>query len=142
MSLTSSTPCEISLIDALQRITKSDYKYSIQLLRKTSEKNHRDTLKKSLPAFVFGGNFADRKTLMEPSGLACLDFDKVISLNRLYNELRKSKYILSFWLSPSGNGVKALVRIPLVKSKEKYKEYYKAILSHFKALYPMKALRI
>ena len=39
-------------------------------------------------------------------------------------------------MSPSGNGIKALIKVPLVVHKEKYKEYYLGLLQHFNHLNP------
>lgn len=122
---------KLGLLTALKRIKKGTSKTLISEIRKGNKE-----LKKKLPCVLFGGYFKDRTNLISPSGLASLDFDKVDSLQKLSSELRKSNYILSFWLSPSGNGIKALVRIPLVKSKEAYKKHYLAILREFKELNP------
>lgn len=122
---------EIKFNTVLKGIKKGDSKDVIKQVRKG-----RKDLKPKLPGDVFGGYFKDRTTLIKPSGLACVDYDKVKSLKYLIAELKKSKFILAFWLSPSGNGLKALVRIPLVKSKAEYKQYYLAILKEFERFNP------
>lgn len=60
----------------------------------------------------------------EYTGLVVLDFDKIDNSiefkEYLFNEY---KHIISAWLSPSRKGVKALVRIPIVKNKQEFKDY-------------------
>ena len=48
------------------------------------------------------------KSCIEHSGFICLDFDKTTKEEILQN----SKYIYAAFLSPTGTGVKVLVRIP------------------------------
>lgn len=58
------------------------------------------------------------------TGLCVLDFDKIdnpIGFKEfLFNEY---KCIIAAWLSPSKKGIKALVKIPIVKTKEEFKKY-------------------
>lgn len=133
------TPVNINIKGALQMIKEGYSKDLIEKVRNANDQPTKDIFKQKLPAVTFGGLLKDRSTLLEASGLACLDFDKVSELNELKEDLKASKYIYSFWVSPSGNGIKALIKIPIVTDKEEYKEYYKAILRHFKDLNPDKA---
>lgn len=58
------------------------------------------------------------------TGLCVLDFDKIENpcgfKDFLFNEY---KCIIATWLSPSKKGVKALVKIPIVKTKQEFKSY-------------------
>ena len=49
----------------------------------------------------------------------------------LKEKLSKDTYIFSIWISPSGNGLKALVKIPVVVDNDDYNKRYKAIYKHF-----------
>lgn len=135
------TPEVITITAALHWIKTGSSKDLINSIREANDQPTKDLLKQKLPAVTFGGLLQDRSTLLKASGVACLDFDKVENLNELKEGLRASKYIYSYWVSPSGNGIKALIKIPIVKNKEEYKQYYKAILSHFKQLQPDKATK-
>lgn len=87
--------------------------------------------KKKLPGICFGGVFTARKNsaLTEASGLMILDFDHVeIDFEE---KLKADPFIWAFWLSPSGAGYKALVRIPIVKNDEEYKQYFLAFQKRF-----------
>ncbi|MCM4161869.1 hypothetical protein FHG64_16015 [Antarcticibacterium flavum] len=130
------TPEIVTIEAALHWIKTGSSKDAIEKIREANDQQTKDLFKQDLPAVTFGGLFEDRSGLLEASGLACLDFDKVENLNELSERLKASEYIYSFWISPSGNGIKALVKIPVVKDKEEYQEYYRAILKHFKDLQP------
>lgn len=135
------TPREISLSNTLSVIKSGRYKDLVERIRTSHTKEEKEKYKRNLPAVTFGGKFSGRTQLVKASQLACLDFDKVNSKADYYYSLKGSEYIFSFWLSPSGNGFKALVRIPEVSNKEEYQEYYKAILKHFKGLEPDEATK-
>lgn len=99
-----------SVMFALKRIKDGASRELIAHVRDEDDKDKRNELKKDLPCVLFSGKFAKRNTsgLIEHSGLICLDFDHMD--NR--EELAADEFILACWLSPSGNGVKALVKIP------------------------------
>lgn len=137
----STTPLTLNVDAALQFIQKGTSKDLIERIRLESDQSKRNMYKQCLPAVTFGGYFNERRDLREASGFACLDFDKVVDLKQLSDKLKLSEYIFSYWISPSGNGLKALVKIPVVKDKEEYREYYRAILEHFKALNPDKSTK-
>lgn len=100
-------------------------KYSKQILKLRQDEANRDKLKKKLPAVVFQGLFNQRnaKGILEGSELSCLDFDKltdpVFFRDYIFNNY---DCVYSAFISPSGNGVKALVRIPKVSNDKEYKE--------------------
>lgn len=59
------------------------------------------------------------------TGLMVLDFDHVAEAEQLKRMLFKNfKFIICVYLSPSKQGVKALLRIPQCLSTEEFKEYY------------------
>ncbi|WP_034917823.1 BT4734/BF3469 family protein [Gillisia sp. CAL575] len=135
------TPLTATVESALHLIKSGSSKDIIEKVRQSKDQQAKDLLKQKLPGVTFGGLFNDRSTLNSGSGFACLDFDKVINLNKLKEDLINSDYIYSHWISPSGNGLKALVKIPIVKDKNEYQEYYRAILKLFKDLKPDKATK-
>lgn len=134
-------PLIINVNAALEWIKTGSSKDIIEKVRQANDQPTKDLFKQNLPAVTFGGLFEDRSALVQASGLACLDFDKLADLNEISERLRASEYIYSLWVSPSGNGLKALVKIPVVKDKVGYQEYYRAILRHFKDLQPDKATK-
>lgn len=63
--------------------------------------------------------------IIQWTGLLVLDFDKINNAPD-FKEFLFSEYnfIIAAWLSPSKKGVKAMVRIPIVKSIDEFKSYY------------------
>jgi hypothetical protein len=117
----------------LNRIKKGSSKEKIEWLR-TLSKTDYDLNKKSLPGVCFNGVFKYRAIdgLVEHSGLCVLDFDKFKSKEETIDfkdSICSDDYIHAVWLSPSGLGVKALVKIP--KEPDNHREYFNALKNHF-----------
>lgn len=127
-----------TLFYALNMIASGAYKDIIEVIRATSDKEKRSVLKLNLYAATFAGVFSKRgqQYCTSSSGIACLDFDDLTQLEKTKHELAQSKYCLSVFVSPSGKGLKMLIRIPLVANDERYKEYYKAALKYYSAFNP------
>ena len=68
--------------------------------------------KKKLPIACFSGEFSKRAddALFEHSGFIVLDFDHV-DVEATKSALATDDYIHSCWVSPSGDGIKALVQV-------------------------------
>ena len=73
--------------------------------------------KKRLPIVCFSGEFSSRsdEALFEHSGYIVLDFDHV-DVDATKKALGTDDYVHSCWISPSGTGVKALVKITNLRS--------------------------
>lgn len=78
--------------------------------------------KKLLPCVLFSGKFSKRSKdgLIEHSGFIVLDFDKEKDPQAKKEALSKSDYIYAAWISPSGEGVKALVKIDGKRHEESF----------------------
>lgn len=73
--------------------------------------------KKRLPCILFSGQFNHRsvKGLIKHSGFICLDFDKFPSESELQlwrDNLDSDEYTYCVFTSPSGRGLKCVVKIP------------------------------
>mgnify|MGYP003634546242 CR=1 FL=1 len=111
----------------LQRIREGASKELVKKIRAEKNKETRNLLKQKLPAVCFSGKFNKRndKSLQEHSGLICLDFDGYKANKDLLQDkekLTKNKYIYSVFISPSGKGLKALVKIP--KKPDNHVSYF------------------
>jgi hypothetical protein len=109
-------------------------KSQIEKIRSTKEKTERNDFKAKLKSICFSGEFSRRaaKNIIKHSGFACLDFDDLPSFEDavcLRDSLQDNEYIYSAFISPSGNGVKAIVKIP--NEIENHKKYYEAICETF-----------
>lgn len=110
------------LMDGCDKTTeqgKKDYK---------ELKKNKDSLKRKLPSWSYSGVFSGRNNdgCLESSGLMVLDFDD-IDVQYAKNELKNRSYILAAWESPSGNGVKAIAKIPSTTKDDEYKQTYQQI---------------
>lgn len=116
------------MIFALERIKSGASKDIIEKVRAGDKE-----LKTTLPAVCFAGTFNHRskKGLIEASGFCILDFDKFEGdeMQIWRDTLEANEYIYSCWTSPSGNGIKALVKIP--KEPDNYGKYFQAIVDYF-----------
>lgn len=81
--------------------------------------------KKDLPVVCFSGQFDSRRddALVSHNGLIVLDFDH-IDVDVSKSILATDDYVYACWVSPSGDGLKALVKI---STPSKHREHFKAI---------------
>ena len=110
----------------------------VKKIRKETRKPERQELKKQLPAICFSGTFNKRTdaSLIEHSGLICLDFDGYTKQKELLQDkenLSKNKYVFSVFISPSGNGLKVLVKIPA--DAENHINYFNSLEKYFNSPY-------
>lgn len=78
-------------------------------------------LKRKLPAVMFSGRFARRssKDLDSHSGLICMDVDKIKSPATKVDEMRFDPHVVAAFVSPSGNGLKAIFAVPAEADRHK-----------------------
>ena len=122
----------------LKRIKEGKSKILIKEIRKEKDKTKRNELKKNLPAICFSGQFNKRSdaALQEHSGIICLDFDgydKTKDLLQDKEQFINNKFVLSVFVSPSGNGLKVLVRIP--PEPENHTKYFNSLKTEFNSEY-------
>ena len=128
-------PCETITIDkAFGRIKSGYYATQIAGARRIFAKGDRkrySATKCGLEAFIFQGIFDQRnkESLSQHSGCATLDYDHVgENTAELFTQVCRLPYVLSAFLSPSGEGVKVVVRIPIVPHAAEYERIYLALL--------------
>ena len=109
----SKTHSEMNVEQAIQLISSDTYKEAINAIRNTSEKSVQNALKSKLDYFIFSGTFTTRKAtgLITHSGLICLDFDNLTDVKQLKDKIYADKYVFIGFISPSGNGLKIIVKI-------------------------------
>jgi len=128
------TPFFRSVDIILERIRGGSNKDLVKKIRAEKRKQERNELKKQLPAICFSGMFNKRtdENLVEHSGLICLDFDGYTNQKDLLQEkevLSKNKYVYSVFISPSGNGLKVLIKIPADPSN--HVNYFNSLEKYF-----------
>ena len=89
--------------------------------------------KRELPVVMYSGKFSGRKDddLQEHSGVIVLDFDH-IDVVGAKRALATDDYVLACWVSPSGDGLKALVK---VSQPSKHRDHFRAIASYMDRQY-------
>jgi len=123
-------------IDKIIRRTKEgSSKENIEKVRLSKSEKEKNKLKKKLPAILFSGEFSQRNKdgCTEHSGLMITDFDKFPSKDeyiRMWDLLKKNEHIFFMFRSPSGNGIKAVVRIPQT-DKFDHERYFKSFNDEF-----------
>lgn len=128
------TPHYLHIDKVLERIKNCKIQDKINNLRNEKDEKKKSELKKKLPCICFSGKLTTRKDsdLTEHSGFIVLDFDKLDNAIEFRNSLKRFSFIYSAFISPSGNGVKAIAKIPPII--EKHRGYYRGILKVFPEL--------
>jgi len=136
--------CVESLLDAIRR---GRWREAIEEIRRkyrdgwTSKngsaagKKAIDPLKKKLSAVMWSGTFSKRgnNSLLRHSGLICADLD-ALGANRkeVRDKLQTSPYLCACFLSPSGDGLKALFSVAADASR--HLASFRAVQAHVRAL--------
>jgi hypothetical protein len=125
------TPFTLEAIEVYNRIKQGNP----ELINKIKKLRAGDSESKmQLMAIMFNGTFSERKDdgLIQHSGLCVLDFDKYPDAKTLKaerNRLKECPYVYMMFTSPSGNGLKVVIRTPESnkfehkRRFEAYKEY-------------------
>jgi hypothetical protein len=123
---------EITIDDLALMISKGEYKAEVEALRSAPESEQKNLKMTTLPAVTPAGTFTTRNTegFAEASGFFVLDFDNVPNPANLRDELIADPFVLMSFVSPSGNGVKALVRIERIANNEDAHRLF-ASLQHY-----------
>ena len=124
----------------LEEIKTGKYKHAIVYLRKSlleKKEEAYNKAKKSLPAFTPSGKFIGGRKLeflTEYSKFIILDIDKLsaIDLQNAKHLANQSEFTYSSFISPSGNGLKILVKIDTPKTE--HKETFLKVQVHYESL--------
>lgn len=119
--------------EQLERIKSGKSKDLVNQIR-TLAKEKGNEVKKELPGVCFNGTFKHRSKngLKSHSGLIVLDFDNFATQDdaeAFKSQIINDVFVFAAWISPSGKGVKVLVRIP--QDELNHKKYFDALKKHF-----------
>lgn len=122
----------------LDRVKNGSSAELVKSIRTEKDKTKRNELKKLLPAICFSGTFNKRNdtSLLKHSGLICLDFDnyeKTKTMQDDKDKLSKDKYVFSVFVSPSGKGLKVLIKIP--SDVDNHIDYFNALEDYYSSPY-------
>ncbi len=129
-----STPFYRGIGFILDRIKNGSSKEVVNAIRNEKDKEKMNKLKSTLPAICFSGTFNKRNdsSLIDHSGFICLDFDGYANKKEVMearNRIISDQYVYSCFISPSGNGLKVIVKIP--KDSMNHKHYFNSLQDHF-----------
>ena len=124
----------------LEEIRTGKYKHAIVYLRKSlleKKEEAYNKAKKSLPAFTPSGKFVGGRKLdflTEYSKFIILDIDKLIEsdLQNALHLANQNEFTYASFISPSGNGLKILVKIETTKSE--HKETFLKVQAHYESI--------
>ena len=121
-------PHYTTLDESLNRIREGKSKEKVEQVRSGNK-----DVKKTLPIALFSGVFEGRRDnqIVGHSGMIVLDFDHV-DVQDYKSLLGTDDYIRACWTSPSGDGLKALVR---VSNPERHKDHFRALQAYFDRTY-------
>ncbi len=133
----------ISSIEEFQEIIISgvldndNIQLKVENLRSANTDEQRTQIKKTLPAITLAGNFGDDRTathtLADYTGLIQVDIDDVEDPELVKRKVSTDPHVILCFISPSGKGVKAVVRVNCDQSQhseasEQYYNYLEKIL--------------
>lgn len=122
-----STP---DLLSVLLEIGTNKYQEKISKIR-LEENPSKSRLKDYLPLFTPTGIFNHRsiKGLESYNGIICLDIDNIDNAEDLKEQCRKLNYVYSAFVTPSGRGLKVLIKSPA--TPETYREIEEKVSVEF-----------
>lgn len=120
---------------ALQRIRQGKSRELIEKIRSSKDPKERAKLKTQLPCVLFSGVFTLRKdsAMVSHSGFICLDFDH-IDVATVKPIIAMDDHVYACWVSPSGDGLKALVQIT---NPERHRDHFNALAKYFDKKYSL-----
>ncbi len=107
-------PYYISIDSIVQRIKDGNSRSLVNKIRGQWTKDARNDFKRQLPSICFSGIFEKRanNSIKEHTGLVCLDFDHLEDVEKFKEQMKEDAYTMIAFVSPSGDGVKVIVKIP------------------------------
>lgn len=129
-SVADKAPKEISIYEALYKTQSGEIRNKIEQLRAAKTKEEKERLKQALPSITVSGVFNgghSAANLKNHSGFIQVDIDKVPDVLQLKDTICRDVFTFAGFVSPSGTGVKAIVKIPTgdhAKSFDLLSKYY------------------
>jgi hypothetical protein len=119
----------------IEAIRQGKYKEYIEEIRSEPDKENASKYKAALPGVLFSGRFSERKNdaLVQHSGLLCADLDNLNGERQNAREkLLLSPYLWALFTSPSGQGLKAVFRVPADGAR--HRGSFRAVEQHVSGL--------
>lgn len=123
---------DVPIKEVFEAIRTGRIKPHIDTIRAEKDEIKRDSLKRNTPAITLSGIFKERHSIgdfLKHSGLIQVDFDKVPSPQETKNMLIGDPYTYSCFISPSGTGVKVIVKI--MPNKESHENTFHFLSKYY-----------
>lgn len=103
---------ERELSEILSDIKTEKYKSLILSCRNTKDKDSLESAKRKLPLFTPTGNFSHRSIagIKHYNGIICLDIDHIDDPEKLKSKCKNIPFVYSAFTTPSGKGLKVLIK--------------------------------
>lgn len=124
-------PFHVPIEKIIKRIQQGTSKELVESIRSGNKEN-----KNKLPCILFSGVFNERNSnsLKEHSGLMVLDFDKYPDNETMLaqlDQLKENKHFVLLFISPSGNGIKGVIKVSNELTKETHPKVFKEFQNQF-----------
>ena len=124
-------PFHVPLDKIIKRIKAGTSKELVEAVRQGNGNE-----KKKLPCILFAGTFNERNSnsLQKHSGLMVLDFDKYPNQQTMLEHLetlKQNPYFVLLFISPSGNGIKGVIKVCDDLTKETHPKVFKEFHKQF-----------
>lgn len=124
-------PFHVPLEKIIKRIQQGTSKELVETIRSGTKEN-----KNKLPCILFSGIFNERNSnsLKQHSGLMVLDFDKYPDNETMFlhlEKLKENKHFVLLFISPSGNGIKGVIKVSNELTKETHPKTFKQFQKEF-----------
>ena len=128
-------PFHVPIEKIIKRIQQGTSKELVDSIRSGSKEN-----KNKLPCILFSGIFNERNSnsLKEHSGLMVLDFDKYPDDKTMFEHLellKQNPHFVLLFISPSGNGIKGVIKVSNELTKETHPKVFKEFQNEFEYEY-------
>lgn len=130
---------DANIVGILEAIKNGFWRNKIETLRNCQDEESKEILKKALPYFTCSGTFKKRedKSLVSYSGLIQLDFDNLQEPRQYRRVLQGDDFIFSFFISPSGNGIKIITKVE--NNPSRHTANFWGLYGYFLGRYNLKA---
>lgn len=127
-------PFYLGIEEVFERIRDGNSKDLVEKIRSEKDKKVRSQLKKGLNSICFSGIFPRRydDAILHHSGYICLDFDGFFDFDTMdeYKKwLMSDPFTMAVFISPSGEGLKVVVKIP--DNEDKHKAYFSGLEQYY-----------
>lgn len=131
---------EISLVEVYQLIKGNTFQKETEILTSlTNPKEARKYKAFNFDYVTFSGTFSKRneRNLLNHSGLLTIDMDHISEIEHWKKTLLQDPYFETelLFVSPSGNGLKWIIAIDLLKAK--HLDYFNAVTNYLKLTYQL-----